>query len=260
MLDQLDRAWRIIATGVAFAAFGLGGVLLRLMLFPLLQLIRRDPAMRVRDARLLLHRSLQLFVFWMRLLGLLRYDIHGQERLQRQGLLVLANHPSLLDVVLMIALLPNADCVVRSSLARNPFTRGPIRAAGYICNDSGAGLIQDCIASIRAGSNLVIFPEGTRTPVNGTMRLQRGAANIAVRGGLDMTLVSIHCEPRSLTKGQPWWIVPARRMHFTITVHDDLSVQPFIEAAQGKVSIATRRLTDYLQHQFTLEHSRHAGA
>lgn len=259
MFEKLDRGWRTIATGIAFSTFGIGGLLLRILVFPALQLGIRDRVRRSRYARLTVHHAFRLFIAWMKLLGILRYDVHGLERLQRDGLLILANHPTLLDVVFLVSLVPNADCVVKAGLARNPFTRGPVTATGYICNDSGAGLVSDCIASVRAGGNLIIFPEGTRTPAAGPMQLQRGAANIAVRGQLDMTLVRIRCEPRSLTKGLPWWNVPPRRMHFTISVEDDLPVQPFIEAAGGEAGIAARRLTDHLHTHFATEHSPHAG-
>ncbi|MBL8508317.1 MAG: 1-acyl-sn-glycerol-3-phosphate acyltransferase, partial [Chitinimonas sp.] len=171
MLELLDRGWRVIATAIAFSSFGLGGLLLRLVYFPLLQLIVRERARQTRLARLSIHHTFRLFIELMRVLGILRYEIVGAERLRRPGLLILANHPTLIDVVFLISLVPNADCVVKAALARNPFTRGPVRATGYICNDSGAGLVEDCVASVHAGNNLIIFPEGTRTPVAGPMKL-----------------------------------------------------------------------------------------
>ena len=178
----------------------------------------REPVRQTRLARLAVHHAFRFFIWYMRFLGVLRYELKGVEKLSRSGLLILANHPTLIDVVFLISLVPNADCVVKASLANNPFTRGPIRATRYLCNDSGPGLVQDCIASVKAGNNLIIFPEGTRTPVQGPMQLQRGAANIAVRGPGEFTPVIIRCEPLSLTKGSPWWKVPPRRMHFTIHV------------------------------------------
>ncbi len=258
MARWFDRSWRVIATAIAFTMFGLGGVLLRIIVFPLLQLLVRNNALRVKWARLTIHRAFRAFIELMRLLGILRYQIDGLEKLGHGGQLVLANHPTLIDVVFLISLLPNADCVVKSSLARNPFTRGPVRATNYICNDGGAALVQDCIASVHAGNSLVIFPEGTRTPVNGNMSLQRGAANIAVRGACDITPVTIRCVPLSLTKGLPWWKVPHRRMHFSITVHDPIAVAPFIDHAQGEVAIAARRLTQYLHDYFSTETATHA--
>ncbi len=259
MLERLDQCWRVVATAIAFSVFGIGGVALRVIAFPLLGFCVRDRAHRIKYARLVIHHAFRAFIGLMRVLGILRYRIEGLEKLNRGGQLVLANHPTLIDVVFLISLLPNADCVVKSSLARNPFTRGPVRATNYICNDVGADLIQDCIASVKMGNSLVIFPEGTRTPVGGSMTLQRGAANIAVRGACDITPVTISCVPLSLTKGMPWWKVPPRRMYFAITVHDVIPVAPFIEHAEGEVAIAARRLTQHLQHYFSTETLSHAG-
>jgi 1-acyl-sn-glycerol-3-phosphate acyltransferase len=259
MLERIDHIWRVVATAIAFSVFGVGGLALRIIAFPFLAFFIRDPARRIKYARLTIHHAFRAFIGLMRALGILRYRIDGLEKLGKSGQLVLANHPTLIDVVFLISLLPNADCVVKSSLARNPFTRGPIRATNYVCNDVGADLVHDCIASVKMGNSLVIFPEGTRTPVDGVMTLQRGAANIAVRGRCDITPVTIRCVPLSLTKGLPWWKVPSRRMQFTITVHDAISVAPFIERAEGEVAIAARRLTQHLHHYFSTEVLTHAG-
>lgn len=256
----LDRAWRVVATGIAFTTFGLGGLLLRVIYFPLLGLFVRERPRRAQLARAMVQRTFAAFVEWMRLLGILDYTIVGSEKLRRRHLLILANHPTLIDVVFLVSLVDNADCVVKARLARNPFTRGPVRATDFICNDSGAGLVEDCIRSVRAGSNLVVFPEGTRTPLDGTMRLQRGAANIAVRGGIDVTPVLIDCTPRSLTRGLPWWRVPASRMRFRIEVRDDIPIQPFLDAAGGEMALAARYLTEHLQNYFATERPAHAGA
>jgi 1-acyl-sn-glycerol-3-phosphate acyltransferase len=184
----------------------------------------------------------------MHRLGVLTYEIHGADRLARNGLLILANHPTLIDVVLLISLIPNADCVVKSRLARNPFTRGPIKASGYVSNDSGEGLIDDCIASVRSGKNLVIFPEGTRTPRDGGRHLQRGAAYIALRGALNVTPVVIRCSPPTLSKGEPWYRIPSRRFHMTVEVGADLPVVPFLSGSTE--AIAARRLTRHLLDYF----------
>ncbi|KRG71217.1 lysophospholipid acyltransferase family protein [Pseudoxanthomonas dokdonensis] len=256
MAERLDRAWRVFGTGLSFLAFGVGGVLLRVLVLPPLQWWVREPMRRQRLARRLVQRSFASHVWLMQLLGVMSYEIRNPQRLRRDGLLILANHPTLIDVVLLIAQLPNADCVVKSAVARNPFMRGPVRAAGYVANDDGAGLVEDCIAAVRAGGNLVIFPEGTRTPRDGTFKLQRGAANIAVRGRLDVTPVIISCTPLTLGKGEKWYRVPSRRMHVVIDVLDDLPVSRFlndVDQTSGGEALAARRLTDYLARLFSGE-------
>jgi len=111
---------------------------------------------------------------------------------------------------------------------------------------------------VRSGSNLIIFPEGTRTPADGSMALKRGAANIAVRGLRNVTPVLIRCTPAMLAKGVGWWRLPARASHFKIEIDEDIEVQPFITAAGSDV-LAARHLTDYLQTYFAEKNCRHAA-
>ena len=249
-----------MATALAFTVFGIGGLLLRIVFFPLLQFFVINRSKKTRLARLTIHHAFRLFIELMRILGILRYSIKNADKLRRPGLLILANHPTLIDVVFLISLVANADCVVKAGLAKNPFTRGPIKGTDYIYNDSGPLLLEDCIASLHAGHNLIIFPEGTRTAPGGQMKLQRGAANIALRGLCDITPVTIRCQPLSLTKGLPWWKVPASRMLFTLEVGDDIAVAPFLERANGETALASRHLTDYLLDYFSTEKTPHAGA
>ncbi|MEL1264371.1 lysophospholipid acyltransferase family protein [Pseudoxanthomonas putridarboris] len=262
MRERLDRAWRVIGTGISFATFGVGGLFLRMFVIPPMQWFIRDDQRRQRCVRRVVQCSFAAFVELMRRLGVITCEIRGRERLQRDGLLILANHPTLIDVVLLVSLLPNADCVVKSAVARNPFMRGPVRAAGYVANDDGAGLVEDCIRAVRAGGSLVIFPEGTRTRTGEPIKLQRGAANIAVRGRLDITPVRITCAPPTLRKGEKWYRVPPTRAHLVIDVQEDLPIAPFLngteglEPSAGGEALAARRLTEHLANYFEGEPPR----
>jgi 1-acyl-sn-glycerol-3-phosphate acyltransferase len=247
------KLWRIPATGLMFTLFGVGGFLIGALAFPLLCLRHRAPLARQLAARGLVQWTFARFISLMRFAGLVDTRIEGVERLNRDGLLVLANHPTLVDVVALISVTPNADCVVKARLDENPFTRGPIRAAGYIQNNGGADLLAAAARSLRAGGNLVIFPEGTRSRPGEALKMQRGAAQLALRAGVDITPVRIRCEPLGLTKGRPWWKTHDRPMRLTLSVGVDLPVQPFLEAAHGETALAARRLTGYLQHYFANE-------
>jgi 1-acyl-sn-glycerol-3-phosphate acyltransferase len=250
MVDRFDSAWRVMATGFCFAVFGAGGLLLGLLVFPLLGLLVHDRRRRAVIAKSIIHRTFRLFVGMMRGLGVLTYDVSGLERLCAGGQLVLANHPTLIDVVFLVAFIERADCIVKASLARNPFTRGPVRAAGYVCNDTGTGLVDDCIESVRSGNNLIIFPEGTRTAADTPMRLHRGAARVALQGAVDIVPVRIQCSPATLAKGGKWWRVPARRAHFRIEVGEAIAVSRFIAAGEP-APLAARRLTAHLTNYFS---------
>jgi 1-acyl-sn-glycerol-3-phosphate acyltransferase len=253
---RVNLYWRVFATGLSFSLFGVGGLALRLLVFPLLNLMVWQGERRVAWSRAVIRLAFRAYVELMRILGVLRYEIRGLERLERGGLLILSNHPTLIDTVFLMAFVKNADCIVKGDLWNNPFTRGPVRAAGYINNASGADLVDDCIASLRRGNNLIVFPEGTRTPCDGVISMKRGAANIAVRGARDMTPVLIRCVPATLGKGEKWWRVPPCRVLFEIEVQEDLAIRQFA----GGVSdvIAARQLTDFLQVYFSRKCQRHA--
>lgn len=259
-MAELARAWRVFATVLAFGSFGVGGVLLWLLAFPALGLFVRSAERRTRLARRSVQWLFTWFIRWMRFLRLITFEIHGTQRLQRRGLLILANHPTLIDVVFLISLVADANCVVKGTLVRNPFTRGAVRATGYICNNSGTVVLQACIDSVAAQGNLIIFPEGTRTRAGQAVKMQRGAAQIATRGQLNITPVRIRCEPPGLGKGQRWWRVASRPLHFTIGVEPDIEVLPFLQACAGEHALAARRLTEYLVSYFSEQGGSHADA
>jgi 1-acyl-sn-glycerol-3-phosphate acyltransferase len=252
MWRTIDRCWRIVGTGVSFAAFGAGGLALRVIAFPALGLLVRQPRRRTRLARDLVRCSMRAFVELMRVLGVMTYRVQGLERLQRRGLLVVANHPTLVDIVLLLAFVRDADVIVKSALWRNPFTVGPVSVADYVRNDSGIELLDDCIERLGRGNNLIIFPEGTRTPRGGAIRMQRGAAQIAVRAGTAVTPVVIRCTPPTLSKGEKWWQVPERRFDLCLEVKSDIETAPMLHNAPS-AAMAARNLTTHLEEYFTAE-------
>ena len=241
VLDHAWGGWRILATGLSFALFGIGGVVLRVAVFPVMTLVVPGPA-RAAAARAIIRLSFRTFVGVMRFLGVLRYEVHGLGKLARHGQLILANHPTLIDTVFLMAFVRNADCIVKGALWDNVVTGGPVRAAGYIRNDDGPQLVDDCVASLHAGGNLIVFPEGTRTAQGGMPVLRRGAAHIAVRGRQAVTPVVISCHPPTLGKGEKWWQVPPRQARFRIDVMDDIGMDRFTGAGISDI-VAARRLT-----------------
>ncbi|MGQ9427315.1 lysophospholipid acyltransferase family protein [Gilvimarinus sp. F26214L] len=249
MSTGLNRAWRVVATGLAFTLFGVGGAMLPLVAVPLIYLVPGDKLARERRAKAAIHYTMRGFVEIMRGLGILTYSVENPADFNRPGQLILANHPSLIDVVFLIAFIKRADCVVKSALIRNPFTRGPIGLAGYIANDDPEKVIEATVSSLARGNSLIIFPEGTRTTPGEPLRLQRGAANVALRAGVQITPVVIRCVPTTLTKNNPWYRVPSRRFHFSMQMQRGIDVAQFQEA--DNPSRAARRLTRYLQNYFT---------
>ncbi|WP_137886954.1 1-acyl-sn-glycerol-3-phosphate acyltransferase [Pseudomonas sp. 2FE] len=243
--------WRLLATGASFALFGLGGLCLRVLVFPLLALLPGDAPSRRRRARATISRLFWLFVQFMYRSGVLTFAVEGAERLGRPGQLIIANHPSLIDVVVLVALIRDANCVVKQSLWDNPFMRGPIRAACYISNSGSLDMLDEAADALRQGQTLIVFPEGTRTTPGQAPEFHRGAAAIALRGATLVTPVVISVSPTTLTKAEPWYRIPSRRFHFQLRVGEDIDPQLF--AAQGPAPRASRKLNEHLHQHFIKE-------
>ena len=243
--------WRLLATAASFALFGWSGLWLRLVVFPVLGCLPGDAQTHRQRARQTVSRKFRSFVRFMARTGVLTYDIQGAEKLGRPGQMIIANHPSLIDVVFLIGLVPHANCVVKKSLWENPFIRGPLRRTEYISNDGSMDMLDAAADALKSDQTLIIFPEGTRTQPGQSPAFHRGAAAIALRGARVVTPVIIKVSPTTLTKAEPWYRIPKRRVHFSFRVGADIDPQAF--AALGSPPNASRKLNDYFHHYFIKE-------
>jgi len=146
-------------------------------------------------------------------------------------------------VVILISLLPDCDCVVKGALRKSAVS-GVIRATGYTDNSEGDTMIQRCSDSMAAGFPLIVFPEGTRSTPGEELNFQRGAANLAVRCGVDVLPVLITCNPPTLLRGEPWYKIPARRPRFVVEILTPMTVASVVDP-EAPPSLATRQLNRY---------------
>lgn len=252
---MLNRYWRIFATGLSFAIFGFFGVILTVILLPVLLLTRETPARR-KFGKILLKISFQSFLWGMQLLGVMELKTKNLDRLKAGGRLVLSNHPSLIDAVILIAIIDNPNGIIKSSLFNNPSMYGLAKITGLMRNVEGPELIRKSIESISNGENLIIFPEGTRTRVLGEVTFKQGAAYIAIKGKINITPILIVTSEPVLRKDHSWYRVPSKKPVFTVSVLDEVDVATKFNP-RGDLLIEAAELTEYLEEYFTHELREH---
>ena len=226
-----------------FLAFGVGGIVLGCILFPPLMLLRARRAMRA-----LVRACYRLFVWVARVTGMIRVELSAEDRARlasMRGCVVAASHPSLIDVVVLLAHLPDSTAVAKAAAGRNFFYSRVVNAA-FLVNDDPRRVLDDAKDLLARGVNLAIFPEGTRTPADAPNRkLHRGAAQIALHAGAPVACVSVACDPPVLAKGQPWWDVGDRTITFTLRVCGEIPVTiPEPDAVPHAAAVA---LTDQVR-------------
>jgi 1-acyl-sn-glycerol-3-phosphate acyltransferase len=237
---------------VAFAELGVGGFILATTVIPLSTLFVRDERTRNRRAQNIIRSSFRLYILMQQMLGVFKLEVTGGEKLSVcRGKLIVANHPTLLDIVLLMALLPDVSCVAKSELWHNPFLRPVVRTAGYIRNDyEPEVLIEKCRDALRAGRNLIIFPEGTRSAPGKLLPFQRGFAHIATLAGVVIQPITITCEPIMLTKGRPSYRIPESRPCFRIEVGDEVDAKRFLDLSPESRARGARKLVSYMESDY----------
>jgi 1-acyl-sn-glycerol-3-phosphate acyltransferase len=217
LASRVRRAFRVTLVVSAFAWFWGGAFLLSWFVLPLVALFGGwTRVSRVRACQSVVHGSFRVFHAYMRVLGLLDARVLGAiPRRPGGGAVVLVcNHTTLVDVTAILAAHPHT-----SAFAKGPYVGsvvvGPLlRLAGYIPGTSGA--LFTAIDRLRDGFDVLIFPEGTRSPPHGLNPFQRGAFEIACRADVPVVLLLSTCEPSALTKDRAFWDQPDKIAVLTI--------------------------------------------
>ncbi len=213
-MTLITRAWWIIRAGLGYGVFGLGSLLLGILLLGLITLPARRRHILTRRA---ISLAARLYLRFLSGLGLVHFELPDPAPLQQPGQLVVANHPSLLDAIILMALMPDACFVVKAATAHNAFTSLLVFLAGYLPNDqAGPELVAKAAGAIGEGQVLMIFPEGTRTRDLNTLVFKRGAANIALQARCALLPVAIHLANPLLRKQDPWYQLPKGPTRFTL--------------------------------------------
>jgi 1-acyl-sn-glycerol-3-phosphate acyltransferase len=246
------RPWRVALRAIGFASFGLVSSGVGFIVLPLQRLVARWRGLDTGDdlrAQHAIHLGVRLWVRFAQACGIASVSVRGADALRTGPVVVVANHPSLIDTPILLSLLPQADLLVNAAWGDNPFVRRCVAGARYLRAEHGAVMVRHAIARLREGRVLVIFPEGSRTPPDGLRRFERGAAQIALLAGCDIVPVVIRVQPRTLMKGQRFIDVPDHCPEWRVEVGLPIHPADHLRSGEGS-STAARRVTVALQEYF----------
>ena len=231
---------------LAIVWFGLGAIFLAIFVFPFIRLFTLHKKDFGIIARAYVSHTFRVF---LRNLHICRTSILKVEDKQAfrdiHSKIIIANHPSLLDFVYIMSLVPNSTCIVRGGLTHTPL-RGVIKQA-YITNTTDFNdVLVECKKLTDKGCNVIVFPEGTRSPRIGQNNYKKGAARIALYCGCDVQPMFIGGSDKyGLGKHDPLWSYN----HVEPYVYD-IKMLPVIPVDQYKElseTIAAKHLTEEME-------------
>ena len=164
---------------------------------------------------------------------------------------IVCNHLSYLDPLLLISLFPQHKTIVKSTFFKVPIFGWMLKASGYIpskAQGSLSALMIERIESVddflKSGGNLFIFPEGTRSRDGVIGHLNNGAFKIARRCQAPIQVLKIGGTNRLFTPGRFLFdtIVSA-----TITVEKIAVIKPDYENGRSSLSKTMVQVRSLLQ-------------
>jgi 1-acyl-sn-glycerol-3-phosphate acyltransferase len=206
MMRQFARElYRYAATVQGWALFGALTLFFGLVPIPLVLLLApvwRGASDGFAD---FLHRSL---AFYARSVMYMRIAVEGEAMRAPGTRIVVANHQSWLDPLVLMGIEPRLAGPIRRYMLRVPIFGTVARLAGFYQSDVGElPSLEDvarCVADARArGGSLLFFPEGTRSRGGALGAFHRGAFRTAFDHGLAIQPVVIEGLDRVLPRSGP---------------------------------------------------------
>lgn len=204
-----SRGFYVACYFISWGWFALVGLIFNMACAPLLLVPARN---RIGIwVRRIIHSLFNLWRCWLHASGVVRVTWIGFDRPLSAGTIYIANHPTLVDATFILTKLPDAICVMKKSLMRNPVIAPAALLAGYVASGKSVDTVRDASAKVAAGRSLLVFPEGTRT-AEGTIV---GALNpafllCAERAKAPVQLVLVRASPELGSRGRAWWRPPSQ--------------------------------------------------
>ncbi len=231
---------------IAIISFGLGAVLLAIFVFPFIRLFTFHKKDFGIIARAYVSHTFRVFLGNLNICKTSLLKVDDKEAYRNiHGKIIIANHPSLLDFVYIMSLVPNSTCIVRGGLTHTPL-RWVIKQA-YITNTTDFNdVLVECKKLTDKGCNVIVFPEGTRSPRVGRNNYKKGAARIALYCNCDVLPLFIGGSDKyGLGKFDPLWSYN----HVEPYLYD-IKMLPVISIEQFKglsEPIAAKHLTEEME-------------
>lgn len=228
---------RSILAVFCFFIFGIGAVILNFLLFPFI----KNNKELCSD---IIHNTWRFFVNLMMFLKLFRLDVKKLEKIENK--VIVSTHPSFIDIVILIALIPRSTCFVKKELAHNPILKNLVTSI-FITNEVELDeLKSESKKMLDRGGNVIIFPSGIRHRRDEFPKIRKGASLVALNAGKNIVPIKVFSDRDFLFINQPFYAVSDRCVNFEIEQMREINIADFI----GESEIITKqRLTHKIEEE-----------
>jgi 1-acyl-sn-glycerol-3-phosphate acyltransferase len=120
---------------------------------------------------------------------------------------VIANHHSFLDILILLMLYPKQIMVTNSWVYNSPFFGKTVQFADFIHAQEGMeSQFENIKAKVAKGYSVIVFPEGSRSSSPKLRRFHKGAFFLAEQLNIDIQPIVLHGTEFTMPKGDTFYL------------------------------------------------------
>ena len=220
---------------ISFFVFGCGAVLLNFFVFPFI----KNNKILCSD---IIHYAWKFFVNFMIMLGLFKLEIKKLSKIENK--IIVATHPSFIDIVILIALIPHSTCFVKKELAHNPILKNLVNSI-FITNEVDLDELKSKSKEmLDMGFNVIIFPSGIRHRRNEFPKIKKGASLVALNSNKNIIPIKFFTDYDFMFINQPFYEVGEHRVTFEVEQMPEINVQDFISDSE---IVSKKKITQQIE-------------
>lgn len=224
------NAFRGFLVLFCIAFLGIGAVILRytVMIFPMVFI--KDEDKKFKTCSVILRKS------WIFYLGILKFfriaEIHIEDLDKIKSIknsIIISTHPSLLDIVILIANIPYTTCFAAEKIGRNPFFK-PMADLLFVLESRNIDeWLEKSLMFLNRGFNIVIFPMGGRHQLHEHPKIRKGAMLLAQKSGRNIVMLKIENDFDFLAKGKPAHRISRKIVSYKISYLDEMNTEEMLK-------------------------------
>ena len=167
---------------------------------------------------------------------------------------VVANHPGLFDVLVMVRDIPDLSVLAKKSLTALPGLAKIFDQAGFVFVlpdddlSSSIDITNKIVGLLKNGRKFMLFPEGTRSPKGDMHPFRSGAFKIARAAGVPVQPVLIKNHPSFMPKEDKWYLPQSDK-----SVFDAEFLEPIPPPETGKELQEAKKIEKILRQRLMLK-------
>ena len=215
---------------ISFAVFGISSLFVGAIVFPIIKLFVKDVNKRLDIFSEIVYRSWNMFVKLVRFIKLIRLGVEDIKKMESiKNSVIVSTHPSYIDVLIILSLIPKTTCYVAPRLAENKFFKNIVESMFLISGKPLEELKKDSFYMFEHGFNVLIFPSGIRHKKNEQPKIRKGASMIALNAKKDVVPVIMSTNFDFLQIGQSFCDAGSETVIYDIKCGETIKIDEFLK-------------------------------